>query len=135
MTVSSQALTHAGAAGAAPRRAGARAGRAAPPPPGAPAHWRSLVARALVGALLALTAAAGAALWLAARVAPWQAGAAWLAAEVAFAFVWVDKLHRFSAQPPEHRPARHDGVRTAKAFLALQKYFPFSESYLQYWFK
>jgi hypothetical protein len=134
MTVFTHASTRGGHGSCHAAGAGAPAAGAAPPP-GAPAHWRSLVARALVGALLALTAAAAAGLWLAARVAPWQAAAAWLAAEVAFAFIWVDKLHRFSAQPREHHPVGHDGRKTAAAFLALQRFFPFSESYLQYWFR
>ncbi|GBF97461.1 hypothetical protein Rsub_10384 [Raphidocelis subcapitata] len=112
---------------------------AAAPPPALSreglARRRALYARAAAGAALAIAAAAALALHAASRVAPAHALWAWLALEVAFVFVWVDKLHRFSAQPPEQQPSGHDGVAVALRFKGLRKYFAFSDRYLKLWFR
>jgi hypothetical protein len=67
--------------------------------------------------------------------APLQLAAAWLLLEVGFVFHYRGRLAHFNRQPHEHRPANHDGARTAQRFYDLRHYFPFSEFYLRYWFR
>lgn len=110
----------------------------APPPALSPeglARRRALYARAAAGAAVAVVAAVALALHAASRTAPAHALWAWLALEVAFVFVWVDKLHRFSAQPQDHKPRAHDGAAVALRFKGLRKYFAFSDRYLKLWFR
>jgi len=94
-----------------------------------------LVLRAAAGAIVTVLAAAAAVLSLVPHLSIWQVVWVWLAAEFAFTFVYVDKLHRFSVQPANQHPEKHDGVAMVKRWAALRKYFPFSESYLRTWFK
>ncbi|GBF97999.1 hypothetical protein Rsub_11110 [Raphidocelis subcapitata] len=91
--------------------------------------------RAAVGTALFLAAAAALAA-SAARAAPaWQLAAAWAAAEVVFAFAVARHARRVGAVPEAHAPHRHDGAATARRFMEAQRYFKFTETYLDGWFR
>lgn len=76
--------------------AAASAGGAAPaftPTPAGAAARRRVAGGAALGALAALAALAAGLLWLVSALGAPQLAAAWLAAEVAFVFLWTERLH------------------------------------------